>query len=56
MLRYCLGCKKDRENVDWKVTETKKGKTMLLLLLKCTVCSSKKMNLRKKKIIWNSIK
>ena len=40
MLIYCLKCKKDTENVNWKVLKTTNGRKMLLS--KCNVCSSKK--------------
>ena len=40
MLTYCLKCKKDTENVNWKVLKTTNGRKMLLS--KCNVCSSKK--------------
>ena len=37
---YCLKCKKYTENIDLKVSGTSNGKIMILL--KCTICSSKK--------------
>ena len=40
MLSYCLKFRKNTESKNAKVTRTKKGRIMLLL--KCTVCGSKK--------------
>ena len=41
MLRYCLKCRKNTESKNSKVAERKKGKIMLLW--KCVVCNSKKL-------------
>ena len=43
MLTYCLKCKKDTKNVNSKVVKIKNGRTMLLL--KCAVCSNKKIKI-----------
>ena len=40
MKSYCLKCKKDVENINPRVSNTSKGKTMLLS--KCAKCESKK--------------
>ena len=40
MLSNCLKCRKNAESKNPKVVKTKTGKIMLLL--KCTVCDSKK--------------
>ena len=40
MKSYCLGCRKDTENINPKVSKTSNGRTMLLS--NCTICSSKK--------------
>ena len=40
MLTYSLKCKKDTENVNSKVLETKNGRSMLSS--KCAVCGNKK--------------
>ena len=37
---YCLNCKKNTENINPRVLKTNNGNIMLLS--KCTVCSSKK--------------
>ena len=45
MLTFCLKCKKDTENVDSKMLETKYGRTMLLS--RCAVCGRKKSRFMK---------
>ena len=45
MLKCCLKCKKDTENVDSKILKTKNGRT--LLSSKCAVCGSKKSRFMK---------
>ena len=40
MKSYCLKCRKDTENLNPRVSETSKGRTMLLS--KCAICGSKK--------------
>ena len=40
MKSYCLKCKKDTENVNPRVSNTRNGKTVLLS--KCAKCASKK--------------
>ena len=40
MKPYCLKCKKDTQNINLKVSNTRNGKTMLLS--KCGKCGSKK--------------
>ena len=45
MLKYCLKCKKDRENVDLKKIKTKNGR--LILSSKCAICDSKKSRFMK---------
>ena len=39
MLTYCLKCKKDTQNIDSKVLETKNGR--LMLSRKCAICGNK---------------
>ena len=36
---YCLKCRKDRENIDPKISSTSNGKSMILS--KCAICGSK---------------
>ena len=45
MLKCCLKCKKDTENVDSKVLKTKSDRPMLSS--KCTVCGNKKSRFMK---------
>ena len=40
MTTYCMKCKKDTENIDPKIVQTKIGR--LLMQSKCTVCGIKK--------------
>ena len=40
MKSYCLKCRKNTENIDPKVSKTSNARTMVLL--KCTICGSKK--------------
>ena len=40
MKSYCLGCRKDTENINPKVSKTSNGRTMLLS--NCAICGSKK--------------
>ena len=40
MKSYCLKCRKDTENIDSKVSNTRNGRTMILS--KCAICGSKK--------------
>ena len=42
MLSYCLKCKKNTESLNPKVSKTTNGKTMILS--KCAICRSKKLN------------
>ena len=46
MLSHCLKYKKNTESIDPKVSATSHGKTMILL--KCTICGSKKSKFTKK--------
>ena len=39
MKTYCLKCRKDRENIDPKISSTSNGKSMILS--KCAICGSK---------------
>ena len=39
-MRYCLKCRKDTENINSRVSNTSKGRTMILS--KCAICGSKK--------------
>ena len=45
MASYCLNCRKNTEIKNPKVRRTKNGR--LMLLLKCTVCFSKKLKFMK---------
>ena len=45
MLTYYLKCKKNTQNIDAKMVETKNGR--LMLLSKCAVCSNKKSRFMK---------
>ena len=45
MSSHCLKCKKNKENINPKVSKTKNGRTMILS--KCTICGSKKSKLIK---------
>ena len=40
MLSYCFKCKKNKNNINPRLSKTSNGKTMLLS--KCTICGSKK--------------
>ena len=40
MNSYCLKCRKDTENIDSKVSNTRNCRTMILS--KCAICGSKK--------------
>ena len=40
MKSYCLKCRKDTENIDSKVSNTRNCRTMILS--KCAICGSKK--------------
>ena len=40
MSSYCLKCKKNKENINPRVSNTSNGKTMILS--KCNICGSKK--------------
>ena len=40
MKSYCLKCRKDTENIDWRVSKTSNDRTMVLS--KCAICGSKK--------------
>ena len=40
MISYCLNCKKDTENINTRVLNTRNGKT--ILLSKCAKCGNKK--------------
>ena len=46
MLSYCLKCKKNTESVNPKFSPTSNSKTMILS--KCAICGSKKLNFIKK--------
>ena len=46
MLSYCLKCKKNTESKNTKVIKTKNRE--IILLSKCTVCNSKKLEFIKK--------
>ena len=43
MKSYCLKCRKDTENINWRASNTSNGRTMILS--KCTICGSKKSRL-----------
>ena len=45
MLTYCLKCKKNTNNIDSKMLETKNGR--LMLSSKCGICGSKKSRFMK---------
>ena len=45
MKSYCLKCRKDTENINPKISKTSNGRTMLLS--KCAICGSKKLNFLK---------
>ena len=49
MSKCCLKCKKDTENVDLKVLETKSDRPMLSS--KCAVCGNKKSRFMKEQAI-----
>ena len=40
MKSYCLKCRKDTENINWRVSNMSNGRKMILS--KCAICSSKK--------------
>ena len=40
MKSYCLKCRKDAENINWRVSKTSNDRTMVLS--KCPICGSKK--------------
>ena len=40
MKSYCLKCREDTENIDWRVSKTSNDRTMVLS--KCAICGSKK--------------
>ena len=40
MKSYCLKCRKDTENINWRVSKTSNNRTMALS--KCAKCGSKK--------------
>ena len=40
MNTYCVNCKKDTENIDWKMFKTKNNR--LIMQSKCPVCGIKK--------------
>ena len=42
MLTYCLKCKRNTKNIDFKMLETKNGR--LMLSSKCTICNNKNSN------------
>ena len=39
MESYCLKCRKNTENTDWKISSTSNGRAMIS---KCAICGSKK--------------
>ena len=45
MLKYCLKCKRNTENVTSEMLKTKNGRTMLLS--KCPACGNKKSGFMK---------
>ena len=47
MLKYCLKCKKDTDNVNLKVIQRKNRRTMLLS--KSAICGNKKSRFKKNK-------
>ena len=47
MESYCLKCKKYTKDINPKVSSTINGK--LIILSKCTICDTKKINLLKNK-------
>ena len=46
MLSYCLKCRKNTENINWKISGTSNGKTMILS--NCAIGGSKKSRFIKK--------
>ena len=40
MKSYCLKCRKDTENINWRVSNMSNGRKMILS--KCAICGSKK--------------
>ena len=46
MSSYCLKCKKNKENINPRVSKTSNGKTVILS--KCALCGSKKSRFIKK--------
>ena len=45
MKSYCLKCRENTENINLRVSKASNGRTMLLA--KCAICSSKKLDLLK---------
>ena len=68
-ITYCLSCKKDTRNIDWKILKTKNNKRVMSP--KCSICNNKKSTFtsqglfdslglntpqnRMKNALWNAI-